>query len=196
MLRLLHKVQAKDLPNDCTIFGTYLNIGIVRCKSTAYGADLELLIAVVDYVCVPHDIIENCKNFEIITCNEIIESERIQHLIGTRSRIPDHAFLIFDYIENFIIKFMKNVKITATKKRLSFKEIPANFMCSEVTKEAINMAIRQIELCRKQQEDIDMIYEQLCKFVTKEMKDTIPYHDASRKIRKHFKHEKPFWNQE
>ncbi|CAC5382451.1 unnamed protein product [Mytilus coruscus] len=75
--------------------------------------------AVVDYVCVPHDIVENCKNFEIITCNEIIESKRIQHLIGTRSRIPDHEFLIFDYVENFIIK-SANVKhnVSATKKMI------------------------------------------------------------------------------
>ncbi|VDI36428.1 Hypothetical predicted protein [Mytilus galloprovincialis] len=154
--------------------------------------------AVVDYVCVPHDIVENCKNFENHhTCNEIIESERIQHLIGTRSRIPDHAFLMFDYVENFIIK-SENVKhnVLSTKKRFRFKEIPSNFMCSDITKEAIHMVIRQIELCREQQGDIDTVYEELCKLVTKEMEETIPYHEASRKTRKHFKHEKPFWNQE
>ena len=70
-------------------------------------------------------------------------------------------------------------------------------MCSDITKEVIHMVIRQIEICREQQEDIATVYEQLWKLVTTEMKETIQYHEASRKIRKLFRHKKKtFWNQE
>ena len=62
--------------------------------------------SVVDYICVPHDIFNQCSNFRVIPCNSIVENAGIVGLQGENSRIPDHGFLNHDYnvrqrVENF-----------------------------------------------------------------------------------------------
>ena len=38
--------------------------------------------AVVDYVCVPHDVLEQCLDFKIYNCNDMIDSFNITEHIG------------------------------------------------------------------------------------------------------------------
>lgn len=52
--------------------------------------------AVVDYVCVPHDTLENCSDLKILPCNSIIiESDNLQEYLAAQSKVPDNAFLLF-----------------------------------------------------------------------------------------------------
>lgn len=48
----------------------------------------------VDYLCVPHAVFASCSKFRLIPCQDIIDSYRLLRLLGIRSRIPDHAFLL------------------------------------------------------------------------------------------------------
>lgn len=81
-------------------------------------------------------------------------------------------------------------------KKVKFKKIPTNFMCSDTIKEVLCEIIRQIELCREKQSEIDTIYDQLCNVITTDMKEVIPFYDASKNTRKRVKYTKPYWNQE
>lgn len=56
--------------------------------------------------------------------------------------------------------------------------------------------IRQIELCREKQSEIDTIYDKLCNVITTEMEEVIPFYDASKNTRKRMKYTKPCWDQE
>ena len=47
----------------------------------------------VDYIIVPQHLFALFKNFNIITCNEIIEDYNLFHLVSDRSKIPDHCVL-------------------------------------------------------------------------------------------------------
>ncbi|CAG2251540.1 unnamed protein product [Mytilus edulis] len=66
-------------------------------KSNQYTSISSRGKSVVDYICVPHDIIGSCKDFKIVPCGDVVGAEGIQNLIDTRCKIPDHAFLVFDY---------------------------------------------------------------------------------------------------
>lgn len=125
--------------------------------------------AVVDYVCVPHDQLGNCYNFRIKPCSDVIEVGKLQNLLGSRCRIPDHDILMFDYKckieyseenEETHIDTKKNSHVPPRKK-FKFKQIPTNFMCSDIVKKALCEIIRQIELCREKQSEIDTIYDKL-----------------------------------
>lgn len=98
--------------------------------------------AVVDYVCVPHDQLGNCYNFRIKPCSDVIELGKLQNLLGSRCRIPDHDILMFDYKckieypeenEETHIDTKKNSHVPPRKK-FKFKQIPTNVMCSDTVK--------------------------------------------------------------
>lgn len=69
-------------------------------------------------------------------------------------------------------------------------------MCSDTVKEALCEIIRQIELCREKQSEIDTIHVKLCNVITTEMEEVIPFYDASKNTRKRMKYTEPYWNQE
>ena len=48
--------------------------------------------SVVNFVCVPHDCFNSCEKFEVISPVSIIDANGLQHLLGERSKIPDHNF--------------------------------------------------------------------------------------------------------
>ena len=50
--------------------------------------------ATVDYICVPHDVFQLCKYFKVLTVQSIVDDFKLHQLIGTRSKLPDHSFLV------------------------------------------------------------------------------------------------------
>ena len=50
--------------------------------------------AVVDYICVPHDVLEKCEYFKVNTMRSIIEDRKLTCLLDERSKEPDHSALI------------------------------------------------------------------------------------------------------
>ena len=67
------------------------------------------------------------------------------------------------------------------------KRIPENFLCSELTRRALLDIIQQIELCREAQNSVDMLYEDFCNKLIKEMNEKIPSFDCSKQTRKRYK---------
>ncbi len=49
--------------------------------------------SVVDYIFCPHDQFGYFSDFKVITCKEIANKYSLQHLIGEKSKLPDHALL-------------------------------------------------------------------------------------------------------
>ena len=67
--------------------------------------------AVVDYVCVPHDCYKNCSNFRVTSPESLVHQYKLQHLLGTRSKLPDHYFLSF-YFRYSVHSFISDNNIT------------------------------------------------------------------------------------
>ena len=63
-------------------------------QSTQYTSISTRGKAVVDYVCVPHDVQEQCLDFKLYNCNDMIDSFNLTEHIGTRSKPPDHSLPI------------------------------------------------------------------------------------------------------
>ncbi|CAG2226762.1 unnamed protein product [Mytilus edulis] len=175
-------------------------------KSNQYTSISSRGKSVVDYICVPHDIIGSCKDFKIVPCGDVVGAEGIQNLIDTRCKIPDHAFLVFDYHYRYNLNselgngnktdINNDVKTDQNRKHFKLRSIPADFMCSDIIKQTINELIRTIEICREEQGEIDSIYAAFCDTVFREMEDKVPFTDCSKRTRRKFRNDKPFWNDE
>ncbi|XP_060556851.1 uncharacterized protein LOC132717406 [Ruditapes philippinarum] len=158
--------------------------------------------AVVDYMCVPQDIFVHCKSFTVLTINEIVEKNNLHGLIGERSRLPDHSALLGEFDlgitdnSSFDCGTHANIDHTSKQPRFKLKQIPNDFMESDMVKSAIFNLIDRIERCRETQGEIDAIYDNLCKLITREMHDKIPQINASSRTQRRRKHLKPYWNDE
>ena len=53
--------------------------------------------AVVDYICVPHDVMKNTVSFKVRTARSIIEDGNLSGLLGERSKAPDDSVLIAEF---------------------------------------------------------------------------------------------------
>ncbi|CAG2256686.1 unnamed protein product [Mytilus edulis] len=53
--------------------------------------------SVVDYICVPHDVFDKCKKFEVLTAESIVNNNSLFGLLGGKSRLPDHSVLITEF---------------------------------------------------------------------------------------------------
>ncbi|CAG2186181.1 unnamed protein product [Mytilus edulis] len=161
----VHRKAPKEFLTDskfCVLNGRFGE------KSNQYTSISSRGKAVVDYICVPHDIIGSCKDFKIVPCGDVVGAEGIQNLIDTRCKIPDHAFLVFDYHYRYNLNsesgngnktdINNDVKTDQNRKHFKLRSIPADFMCSDIIKQTINELIRTIEICREEQGEIDSIY--------------------------------------
>ena len=78
--------------------------------------------------------------------------------------------------------------------RFKLKRLPDNFMESVTSALAISELILQIESARETQSEIDDIYTKLCDTIIQEMRETIPMYSTTKKTRKRYKFNKPYWN--
>lgn len=53
--------------------------------------------AIVDYICVPHDVLQTIKTFEVLNINSVVNSGQLHGLIGQRARLPDHSVLLTEF---------------------------------------------------------------------------------------------------
>ena len=158
--------------------------------------------ATVDYICVPHDVFHLCKYFKVLTVESIVNEFNLHQLIGTRSKLPDHCFLVTEfeigYLEppvNNDISNNGNATEQFTPPRFKLKRIPPNFMESVNSALAISELISQIECARETQCEIDTMYTKLCDIITLEMRRTVPMYTPIKKTRKRYKSNKPYWSE-
>ena len=104
--------------------------------------------AVVDYICVPHDVFQSCKSFNVISSNSLVEKHNLQNLLGNRSKVPDHSFICTEF-DTGICSFINASDTGSSDKQYStcpkFKlnRIPDDFMDSELSRLAIINIIRK-----------------------------------------------------
>ena len=122
--------------------------------------------SVVDYVCVPHDCTDKCEKFEVIPVSDIVIKNQLQSLTGPGSKLPDHNALRFDYkyhsqtqMQNDEVNpQQKSIREKFNPKVFKFNRILDNFLSSDLSKSVFTRLIRQIELCRENQNGIDDLY--------------------------------------
>lgn len=166
-------------------------------QSTGYTSLSTRGHSVVDYICVPHDIFPLCENFRIISCNDIVERYNLTNFLGEKSKTPDHATITFELkVPSHTCNPPVNENKIGIKKRYNLRRIPANFMNTERTRNAILDLISKIEMCREIQDQIDKVYDDFCDTIIGEMAETIPKYDWSNKGRKKLRFHKPYWNDE
>ena len=83
--------------------------------------------SVVDYICVPHEVLKLVKSFKVISAKSIVENANLFHLIGERSRVPYHFVLLSE------IKIFQDVNnnqrhVSDAPKRYKLKLFPNDFL--------------------------------------------------------------------
>ena len=112
--------------------------------------------AVVDYLCVPHDTFLRCKTFKVLTVSRISEQHGLHGLLGNRSRLPDHSVIVTDfYCQRCCDTDSDQKSVSDDTVRFKLRQIPVDFMTSEIASLAIFNLITKIEASRETQEDID-----------------------------------------
>ncbi len=162
--------------------------------------------SVVDYMLTPHEFLRDFKNFEVIPIDDIVAKENLFHLLNSKSKQPDHCVLSVDMLLYTRCEQIENTDENVENisnepkfvRRYKLNERPTEMYNSEMSKLALNNLINEIILLRENQEQLDIMYKQICDTIKAEMDKLIPYKDicTSKKAKKRFKHSKPFWNNE
>lgn len=154
--------------------------------------------AVVDYICTPHDTFKRCQSLRVITVQSLIQQHSLHQLVGDRSRPQDHSVLLCQIRAQPDIRTSDQRKIgNGTQRRKYFlNRMPPTFMTSDISKQAIVKIINMIESYRETQDNMDLIYDELCSTIIHEMNTYIPFSDCTKKLRKRFRAHKPYWNGE
>ena len=94
----------------------------------------------------PHDIFSRCKYFNVVTVQEITDQFALHGLLGERSRLPDHSVLLAEF-ECDISSTQVNLdaKQSSNDVRYKTKNIPPDFMSSEISRIALINIITRIE---------------------------------------------------
>ena len=154
--------------------------------------------AAVDYICVPHETMEQCVNFKVRTARSIIGDGNLVGLLGDRSKAPDHSALIAEFRTSHINTGYDTDEagVNCERPRYKLKQTPRDFLSSDLSKLALQTLILKIESSRETQVAIDTHYDDLCNVIITEMDKCIPRFETGRKARRRFKSHKPYWNEE
>ena len=152
--------------------------------------------AVVDYMCTPQDSLNDIINFKVLPIQCIVDKNKLHSMIGERSKVPDHSVITCEFkYQHETVSEYKNDNPIDKPPRYRLDRIPLDFMTSEIRRQALILLIEQIERSRETQDNVDIIYDNLCNVIIAEMDDKIPRVDSD-KSRRRYKHNKPYWNNE
>ncbi len=154
--------------------------------------------SVVDYCFVPHQVLQNIETYSIYSprqlCNDL-------GYIPDGS-VPDHSILCLDLLTHDTI----NVTVPMTqspgsqtrpqvRKRIR-TPLPNDFITSEETQQLITQTIIRLENESNNQDDIDLLYQDVCDIYYNDLKSNAP-HCLGTVSKKRYKHRpKPWWNDE
>ena len=133
--------------------------------------------SVVDYLCVPHDVFKQCKDFRVIQIQTIIDNCNQHGHLEERSRIPDHVSIMAQLCTNSFSLIEKDQPIngfTNDNTRFNLRKIPNDFMTSVTAARFFHELISAIELSRETQNDIDNLYSNLTGTILNEMEKSVP----------------------
>ena len=117
--------------------------------------------AAVDYICVPHETLELCNYFKVLTSRSIIEDANLFPHLGERSKVPDHSALT---VEFRTLHSAQNLEGNSAHtgclngaKRYKLRSIPNEFLSSDLSKLALQNIIGRTESARETQNEINNI---------------------------------------
>ena len=150
--------------------------------------------SVVDYICVPQDFFSKCDYFKVIKSQDIVDQFKLHNLLGNRSKLPDHAFIMTQFSSNVCnnVSTAQGSSVTVNTIKYKLNRIPNDLFQSDISKTAILQIITDIEQVREVQSEIDGIYDNMCSVILQEMKNQIPQYCPLRSTRKRYKHCKPY----
>ena len=152
-------------------------------------------VVTVDYFLVPHSIINNCNNFDVLRCTEIVENYNLKGLVNSKNKIPDHSVLLLDikfdfYLHKPTLSVSPSVINNFKYVEYDMKNIPSNFMSSDSVLHSLRKCKLDFEFCRETQNDIDKCYIQFLGILHMEMEENLtPVYNQHKNIKLN-----PFWN--
>lgn len=109
--------------------------------------------SVVEYILTPHDCLNMCSNFRVLTCNTLIDRFKLQTLLGSKCKSPDHSVIFVDisYRHSETLYEVNNINPPLSKenqhtdnttksegnKLYLFDNTPEQFMKNEIWKQSI-----------------------------------------------------------
>jgi exonuclease III len=154
--------------------------------------------AVVDYIICPIDKLDVFENFKVETCIDIVKRCKLQHLLSSKCKTPDHALLTCDFY--IVTKPFQSEHVEHTtvrnKQKYKLNKIPNDFLNDENAAQNIEKYCNDILLSRESQEEIDGLYDSFCELVITEMDTKLPKVNTIPKLKKMYKPKKSFWNDE
>ena len=150
--------------------------------------------AVVDYIIVPHEGLNNCNTFMVRTPNELLESlgpEGIS-LLGDNCKVPDHSILMLSFQTRST--FFKEVEIPMSQNNLRsrIRSFPEGFLSSNVCNSILLELNDQLKLNTNNQGHMDAWYDTFCKCLYTELDKCVKNNMQKGSKRVH----KPYWNRE
>ena len=163
--------------------------------------------SVVDYIVVPHECVKFCTNFNVKTVHEEIDRLKLHGQITSKCKPPDHSILTvcvmctYDLSAGFQrveenVSSGENVSNLMTNRMYCFNNRPNEFMKSVTWTNAILKIINMQEEYIQSQECVDRKYNEFCSILFSEMDKYLDIKGGSKRVRKKYKHHKPYWNSE
>ena len=155
--------------------------------------------AVVDYILVPINDFSQFSEFKVQPCMEIIRENKLQSLIGVKSKPPDHSLLSCKINITHMPSIVRPANsVNAVPQIIKFKvnQIPENFMNSDEALIESQKLLDKIELCRETQDQVNEMYKIFCNTVINEMNRSLEKVNNTNTPTKRFKPRKPYWDEE
>ena len=170
--------------------------------------------SVVDYFFCSHKTLDTCSNFQVFTCKELANKYNLFHLIGNRSKLPDHSLIkmTVDTCHNYrsvnpllqnnpstnnpeMTTNKNNTVHTNESPKYNVRDIPGEFFTSPESCEKLVQLIQDQELSIENQHHVDRCYNDLVNTIFSEMDKYLPKSYGFRKrSSKYFRVKKPYWN--
>ena len=132
-----------------------------------------------------HENYYHCVSFNVMTSRSITDDGNLTHLLGERSKVPDHSAIIVEFrtLHESLNRHNDptNNRNSHGQKCYKLKSIPNDFITSDLSKLALQTIITRIESARETQGEIDAIYETLCYVIVTEMNNSVPAFDISKR---------------
>ena len=128
--------------------------------------------SVVDYVCVPHETLSSCSDFEVLNMSDLIKDLSLHG----HTKIPDHSLVQFflDFPQFNDSKNIENPNYVHPRlKKYDLSHIPPSFLNDEKSFDLLNETIANIEHAISNQADMDLAYENFVNLLQHEMDDKL-----------------------
>ena len=171
--------------------------GRVNPDSDDYTFVSHLGKSVVDYIAVDHNTLEHCTNFEVLSMSDCVERFDLLNIMSSKCKPPDHSILLASFNVSPSVQLVNenqepDITCDCCHKYMR-NNFPDAFMSSQLWKQNILNLVEYFENCIKDQESVDMAYDNFLQVLFQEMDSFLKLPSLKGKVRKKFKSYKPYW---